>query len=110
MKIFGKILQNLIKFRDRDKEKIEFHPKRDWLVLVIFFILLSLSLTLFYRSLFVSDYSAPLNEQALTGNSQELSLENISSNRLNSILRKWEEKKGKFENLMISRPSFDFLK
>lgn len=103
------ISQRLKKFRNRDKEKLRFYPKRDWFMLILFFIIFSFILVIFYHFLFTSDYSSPLKNVSPLGNPQDISLENISKTRLNLILRKWEEKQKKFEDLLENRPDFDFL-
>lgn len=97
------------KFTDRDVEKIDFHPKRDWAIILFFFSVLFIILMLFFRYLFVFDHSGSLVGGQKLGEQKELSLENISKQRMNTLLRKWEEKRKKFESELLERPTFDFL-
>lgn len=102
-------LEKLDKIKDRDREKLKFDPKKDWVVLVIFFIALSLPLMFFYRYLFIPGYGDSSSEMSALGNPQEISLENISKAKLKLILSKWEEKEKKYNELLRARPNFDFL-
>lgn len=99
------------KFRslfDRDAGKIDISPERDWAVVLIVFLITSLSLMFFYRYVFLpvdTVFSGiVIKEDA------ELSLENISKSKLEKTLAPWIQREKKFSEYFSNRPSFDFLK
>lgn len=106
---FSCIVNKIRGIRERDKEKLDFNLKKDWFILIMLFAFLFLIMVFFYRFLFISDYKTSLSEEAVLGNPQDISLENISEAKLKFLLSKWEEKKLKYEQLIKERPNFDFL-
>jgi hypothetical protein len=93
---------------DRDAEKIEISPERDWAVVLVIFLLCSLSLMFFFRYLFLPIdavfSSVVIKEDA------ELSLGNISKSKLEKTLAPWVQREKKFSEYFSNRPTFDFLK
>ena len=93
---------------DKDREKIEPDPERDWILIVSSFLLGFVLILFFFRYFFV-DNGRDLTQGIVTG-APDLLVEDISKAKLEKLMGPWKEKEAKFGDYFTNRPSFDFLK
>ncbi|MEI6296790.1 MAG: hypothetical protein WCO84_04060 [bacterium] len=103
------ILLKKRKWFDVDSEKIEFNPKQQWDMLVFTFLFLAIAFLFVYGFLFFHDNSDIVSASSLENNSQ-ISIENLSKSKISATLSPWQDKEKKFNEYLLNRPAFDFLR
>lgn len=111
MRIFTKkeILKNFWDRFDRDNDKTEPDPERDWFIICSFFLLAGIFSIFFYRNIFgLKEAFVAYDETSAT--STEISVRELSLENLNKTLKPWTEKEQNYEDILERGSNFDFLR
>ena len=110
-KYFDKLFERIKRLFDKDAEKKEIYPERDWFYIITIFIVFSFALTIFYyyklgKDVILQDNIA-VSQNVLI---PELSIEKIKKENFKKMIAVWEAKQKKFNDYILTPPNFDSLR